>query len=158
MIVFRLSKSKFANDLSGKGAEKTGGRWNSKGTSVVYTSESRALCTTEIAVHTPLGNLPLEYMLVTIEIPDDVHIIGIPANKIPESWKSFPHPHSTQEIGDKFVQEGKSAVLKVPSAVVQGDFNYIFNPAHPDAVRIKIKSIEPFNFDDRLFRKLALPF
>jgi RES domain-containing protein len=153
MIVFRLSKSKFSADLSGKGAEKSGGRWNSKGTAVVYTSESRALCTTEIAVHTPLGNLPFDYVLVTIEIPDDIHIIIISNNEIPASWNTIPHSHETQEIGDNFVQEGKSAVLKVPSVVVQGDYNYIINPGHPEAAKIKIKSIELFNFDERLFNK-----
>mgnify|MGYP001810454142 CR=1 FL=1 len=153
MIVFRLSKSKFAADLSGKGAEKSGGRWNSKGTAVVYTSESRALCTTEIAVHTPLGNLPQDYMLVSLEIPEDILIDEILATQIPAGWKSFPHAHSTQVIGDNFVLAGKFAVLKVPSVVVQGDFNYILNPAHPESARIKIKSIEPFNFDERLFKK-----
>ncbi|NQU32919.1 MAG: RES family NAD+ phosphorylase [Bacteroidetes bacterium] len=70
MIVYRLTKAKYSNDLSGKGAAKTGGRWNSKGIPVVYTCESRALCTSEIAVHTPLGILPLDYMLITIEISD----------------------------------------------------------------------------------------
>ena len=153
MIVFRLSKSKFAGDLSGKGAEKSGGRWNSKGTAVVYTSESRALCTTEIAVHTPLGNLPYDYMLVTLEIPGDLNIQEILPEKIPVDWKSFPHSHSTQEIGDNFVIAAKSAVLKVPSVVVQGDYNYIINPRHTEAIRIKIQSIEPFNFDERLFNK-----
>ena len=151
MIVFRLSKSKFANDLSGKGAEKSGGRWNSKGTALVYTSESRALCTTEIAVHTPLGNLPLDYMLISIEIPDNVHIQEIISLDLPENWKSFPNLHSTQAIGDRFVAEGIFSVLKVPSAVVQDEFNYLINPAHTLSSSIKIKVIEPFNFDERLF-------
>jgi len=153
MIVFRLSKSKFAGDLSGKGAEKSGGRWNSKGTALVYTSESRALCTTEIAVHTPLGNLPLDYRLITLEIPDLIPIKVLQAKNLPDDWKSLPHSHSTQEIGDRFVSEGKYAVLKVPSVVVQGDFNYLINPAHSDSGRIVIKAIEPFHFDERLFRK-----
>ncbi|MGB3529846.1 MAG: RES family NAD+ phosphorylase, partial [Saprospiraceae bacterium] len=70
MIVFRLSKSIYAHDLTGKGAEKSGGRWNSKGTALLYCSESRALCTAEIAVHTPLGNVPLDYELISVELPD----------------------------------------------------------------------------------------
>lgn len=153
MIVFRLSKSKFANDLSGKGAEKGGGRWNSKGTALVYTSASRALCTAEIAVHTPLGNLPLDYKLITIEIQDNIQIQEIASEDLPADWKSIPHVHGTQEIGDKFVSEGISAVLKVPSVVVQDEFNYLINPAHPESHRITIKAIEPFNFDERLFTK-----
>ena len=151
MIVFRLSKSKFANDLSGKGAEKSGGRWNSKGTALVYTSESRALCTTEIAVHTPLGNLPLDYQLISIEIPKNVHIQELVSSDLPVDWKSIPYVYSTQAIGDKFVADGIYPVLKVPSAVVQDEFNFLINPAHTDSHFVRIKIIEPFNFDERLF-------
>jgi RES domain-containing protein len=151
MIVFRLSKSKFANDLSGKGAEKSGGRWNSKGTALVYTSESRALCTTEIAVHTPLGNLPLDYQLISIEIPENVHIQELASADLPADWKSIPHVYSTQAIGDKFVADGIYPVLKVPSAVVQDEFNFLINPAHTESHFVRIKIIEPFNFDERLF-------
>ena len=153
MIVFRLSKSKFANDLSGKGAEKSGGRWNSKGTAIVYTSESRALCTTEIAVHTPLGNLPLDYKIISIEIPDDILIQELTTADLPDDWKSIPHVHATQEIGDRFVAEGIFPVLKVPSVVVQDEFNYLINPTHADSRKIVIKAIDPFNFDERLFIK-----
>ncbi len=153
MIVYRLSKSKFAADLSGRGAEKTGGRWNSKGTAMVYTSASRALCTTEIAVHTPLGNLPEDYMLVTIEIPDTISISELSLIELPRDWKSIPHAHSTQLIGDNFVTQGIYAVLKVPSVVVQDEFNFLLNPLHPAAREIVIRGIEPFNFDGRLFNR-----
>lgn len=153
MIVFRLSKSAYANDLSGRGAEKAGGRWNSKGTAIVYTSESRALCTTEIAVHTPLGILPLDYVIIAIEIPNTVPVTELKTSALPADWKSLPHSHSTQEIGDAFVTEEKTAVLKVPSAVVQGEYNYLINPSHKDFKKIKVKLIEPFDFDERLFIK-----
>lgn len=151
MIVFRLSKSQFAEDLSGKGAEKSGGRWNSKGTALVYTSASRALCTTEIAVHTPLGNLPLDFKIISIEIPESVTIQELGENNIPPDWSSIPHSHSTQLIGDRFVAEAKFPVLKVPSVVVKGEFNYLINPAHSESRRITIIATEPFNFDERLF-------
>lgn len=151
MIVFRLSKAAYANDLSGRGAEKAGGRWNSKGTTMVYTSESRALCTTEIAVHTPLGILPVDYVIIAIEIPDTVPVTELKTPALPDDWKSLPHSHSTQEIGDTFVTNEKTAVLKVPSAVVQGEFNYLLNPAHKDFKKIKVKLVEPFDFDERLF-------
>ena len=153
MIVFRLSKSKFANDLSGKGAERSGGRWNSKGTALLYTSASRALCTTEIAVHTPLGNLPLDYKLISIDIPDEIQIQELAAADLPADWKSIPHAHSTQQAGDRFVSEGIFAVLKVPSVVVQDEFNYLINPVHKDSRKIIITAIESFNFDERLFTK-----
>ena len=152
MIVFRLSKEKYKDDLTGKGAEQSGGRWNSKGNALVYTSESRSLCTTEVAVHIPLGNIPFNYCLVTIEIPDDAEIMTIQAAALPPDWASLSHPGSTQAIGDKFLKDGKFLVLKVPSAVVQGDFNYLINPAHKKASSIKVVHTEPFNFDPRLFR------
>lgn len=153
MIVFRLSKAKFARDLSGKGAEKSGGRWNSRGTALVYSSASRALCTTEIAVHTPLGNIPFDYQLISIEIPENIHIHELESEYLPTDWKSIPHAHSTQEIGDRFVYDGIFAVLKVPSVVVQDEFNFLINPTHPDAKKISINAIESFNFDERLFIK-----
>jgi len=152
MIVFRLSKSKYSKDLSGSGAEKTGGRWNSRGKALIYTSASRALCVTEIAVHTPLGIIPKDYELISIELPATAAILEIAVADLPPDWKSFPHPGSTQSFGDNFITSGDYLVIKVPSAVVQGDFNYLISPRHPDCSKIKIISIEPFQFDKRLFK------
>ncbi len=151
MIVFRLAKAKYSHDFSGKGAEKTGGRWNSKGVSIVYTSESRALCTAEIAVHTPLGLLPTDYEIITIELPDSIKIRTLAIKNLPSDWNSIPHSGSTQEIGDEFIRQNKTAVFKVPSAVVPGDFNYLLNPKHDDFAKVKIKKTEVFGFDLRLF-------
>ncbi|WP_207430013.1 RES family NAD+ phosphorylase [Sabulibacter ruber] len=153
MRVYRLSKGQYKHDLSGRGAELAGGRWNSKGTAMLYTCESRALCTTEIAVHTPLGIVPFDYWLITLEVPDDLPIKELPLDELPEDWKSFPHPNDTQLIGDAFVREGKYVGMKVPSAVVQGDYNYLFNPRHPQFTQIGLDSTEPFPFDERLFVK-----
>lgn len=153
MIVYRLGNEKYKTDLSGKGAEKAGARWNSKGLAMVYTSESRALCTTEIAVRTPLGNIPVDYYLTIIEIPASIEIGEIKPADLPRDWKSIPHPHSTQLTGDKFIAAGKFLVLKVPSAVVQGDYNYLINPAHKLMSKIKIVKTELFEFDERLFVK-----
>ena len=153
MMVFRLGKENYKNDLSGKGAELAGGRWNSKGVAILYTCESRALCTTEIAVHTPLGIVPVNYWITTIELPDSIEILTIDPAILPADWKTFPHPHSTQAIGDTFIAEGKYLVMKAPSAVVQGDYNYLINPLHPLFSRVKITSTELFEFDERLFKK-----
>ena len=152
MIVYRLSKSKYSADLSGKGAERSGGRWNSKGVTMVYTSTSRALCTAEVAVHMPLGIVPADYELVTLEIPDDF-ITEACIDDLPADWRSFPHPDSTQKLGDRFIREGKFLALKVPSVVVQGEYNYLINPGHEAAAKIRVVSTEPFLFDKRLFIK-----
>lgn len=150
MIVYRLSKEQYANDLSGKGAELVGGRWNSRGNAMLYTSQSIALCVTEIAVHVPLGILPKDYQLIHIEIPDEDLL---EMKRLPKDWQSFPHSNSTQMIGDKFLKEHKHLVFKVPSAAVQGEFNFLINPRHKNFNQIKIVKIENFNFDERLFRK-----
>jgi len=150
MIVFRLTKTKYAKDLSGKGAGKAGGRWNSKGVAMLYTSESRALCVTEIAVHTPLGIIPDNYQLISIELPDSA-VLSVDLSELLKGWNSLPSIASVKHIGDNFINENKYLVLKVPSAVVQGDFNYLINPEHPDFDRVKIIKMEAFNFDARLF-------
>ena len=151
MTVYRLSKEQYKNDLSGKGAEKAGGRWNSKGITVLYTSASRALCTAEAAVHTPLGVVPKDYHLVTIEFPDSAPPFTMEINDLPANWKSFFHLHATQEIGDRFITEGRFLVMKVPSAVIQGDYNYLANPSHSLFPLVKIITTEPYGFDERLF-------
>ena len=150
MIVYRLSKAQYAQDLSGKGAELVGGRWNSRGNAMLYTSQSIALCVTEIEVHVPLGILPKDYQLIHIEIPDEDLL---EMKRLPKDWQSFPHSNSTQMIGDKFLKEHKHLVFKVPSAAVQGEFNFLINPRHKNFNQIKIVKIEDFNFDERLFRK-----
>ncbi len=152
MIVFRLCKSIYAHDLSGRGAEQFGGRWNSKGTPMIYTGQSRALSTVEIAVHTPLGNLPNDYVLVTIEVPDNLHT-KLEEITLPPDWQSFPHSDATQKIGDQFIRDGVFLMMEVPSAVVQGEYNYLINPNHPEFRKVKISKIEKFTFDERLFRK-----
>lgn len=153
MIVFRLSKAEFCRDLTGLGAQKSGGRWNSKGVAILYTSQSRALCTTEIAVHTPLGILPTDYQIVSIQIPDEAKIDELMPAKLPYNLRTFPHSYETQEIGNSFVKAAKYLVLKVPSVVVPGEFNYLINPKHNDFKKVKILSVESFNFDERLFIK-----
>ena len=152
MIVYRLSKVRYANDLSGKGAELAGGRWNSKGLAMLYTSSSRALCTAEIAVHTPLGVMPTNYMITEIEIPNE-SILEISVSDLPTNWKEFPHTGSTKGIGDVFLKNAEFLVLKVPSAVVSGDFNYLINTFHSEFHNVKIVKQESFDFDRRLFFK-----
>ncbi|MBF9255595.1 RES family NAD+ phosphorylase [Pontibacter sp. 172403-2] len=153
MMVYRLSRGKYKYDLSGKGAEMAGGRWNSKGVAMLYTSESIALCAVEIAVHMPLGIVPADYYLIKIQLPQDVAMKEHPLEKLPADWKSFPHANETQEIGDAFVLENEFLAMKVPSATVQGTYNYLINPNHKDFRAITIVEAVPFTFDKRLFVK-----
>lgn len=153
MKVFRICKEKYANDLSGIGAKLVGGRWNSKGIPILYTSESRALAMAEVAVHLPYNLMPNDFVLVTIDISDNITIKEILAKDLPKKWNDFPINSSTQNIGNKFIKNNNALVLKVPSAVVAGDFNYLINSNHKDFDKIEIVSIIPFIFDNRLFKK-----
>ncbi len=152
MKVFRLSKKKYAEELSGKGASKSGNRWNSKGTEIIYTSESRALAMSEILVHLSLATLPKDFVMITIHIPDSLKFKEINHQILPENWNSHPPNNSTQKIGDAFIDSKDFCLLKVPSAVVKGDFNYLVNPFHKDFKKIKISEIVNFPFDERIFK------
>ncbi|HET8859483.1 RES family NAD+ phosphorylase [Marivirga sp.] len=151
MKVYRLSKKKYKDKLSGYGASLNGQRWNSKGTEVIYTSDSRALATSEVAVHIPIGILPKDYFMVEIEIPSSIKIKEIKNKDLPDAWDAIPSQPNSQKIGDEFVAENGFAVLKVPSVVVKGDYNYILNPKHEKFKDIKIVNTNPFPFDFRLF-------
>lgn len=153
MILYRIAKEAYKEDLSGTGAELGGGRWNHKGTAILYTGDSRALCMAEAAVHMPLGIIPPLFYMLCIEIPDPAPVKTIAPSQLPDNWKRFPYINATQKIGDDFVAEGIFFVLKVPSAVVPGDYNYLINPKHPLAEKIIIKECAPFQFDQRLFVK-----
>jgi RES domain-containing protein len=117
---------------------------------MVYSANSRALCVAEIAVHVPLGILPKDYFLVMLDIPDD-SIGELSESSLPDTWKSFPHAESTQQLGNKYIEERDVLALKVPSAVVQGEYNYLLNPLHARFAEVKIVGAEPFEFDGRLF-------
>ena len=153
MIVYRLCRESYANDLSGRGAEINGGRWNGKGTPALYTSASRALCAIEIVVHVPAGIIPKDYFMVSISIPDNEAIDTINLKNLPANWNNNPISGSTQRIGNAFLAEQKALALKVPSAIIKDEWNYIINPMHPNFKKVKIINIEPFTFDTRLFRK-----
>lgn len=152
MQVYRLSREKFANTLSGKGAAIKGARWNSAGVEIIYTASNRSLAIAEVAVHFTLATLPIDYMMTTIFIPDDIPLQRLQLTDLPKDWNAFPHPHNTQTIGDTFINNNKYCILEIPSAVTQGDFNIIINPHHIDFTRIKILSNEKFPFDKRIFK------
>jgi len=153
MKVFRIEREKYLEStLEGIGAALTEGyRWNSLNTHLVYTAESRALATLEVSVHLDLSeDLPTDRFYVEIDIPDDITILEINIDDLPEGWDSKPPTLETQYIGDDFVKEKNAAVLKVPSSIVKQEFNYLINPNHTDAEKISFISVTPFKFDSRM--------
>lgn len=155
MRVFRIANKKYIGSLSGIGAELFGGRWNQKGTRVVYTAASRALAMAETAVQPNFDILPDTYHIAEIEVPVDMPVYAIDLKHIFNGgeWTSQKALPLTKSWGTHLILRQKHPVIKVPSVVVRGDFNYLLNPYHPDFGRIKILNIEPFLFDDRLFRE-----
>jgi len=152
MEAFRLSREKYAAPLSGKGAAMKGARWNSIGVEIIYTASNRSLAMAEVAVHLTLATIPGDYVMVTIRLPDDISTQKLTEADLPVNWNAFPHPVSTQIIGDKFIADNKYCVLQIPSVVTQGDYNLLINPYHSDFPKIKIIAIEKFPFDKRIFK------
>lgn len=152
MNVFHLAREKFASPLSGIGAALKGARWNPIGIELIYTAQNRSLAMAEVAVHFTLATLPEDYMMVTINIPDEIECKQLTEADLPLDWNEFPHPISTQKIGREFVYENKYCALFIPSAVTQGDFNVLINPNHADFHKITIVKNEKFPFDKRIFK------
>ena len=148
MLVYRITGRKYAADLSGAGAAMYGGRWNKKGTPVLYTSENRELALLETIVHTPPMFVPTLDILV-IEIPDVVTEIEI--GSLPPNWSDYPAPTILSEIAEKWIKEGKTMALKVPSCIIHSSHNFILNCRHPDYKSVvKVKEHKNFHFDLRL--------
>jgi RES domain-containing protein len=153
MRVFRVERQKYIETtLLGIGAAMSEGyRWNSIHTRIVYSAESRALATLEVAVHLDIGeDLPQDRYYIEIEIPDEITILEVSVEDLPEDWDAKPPSLTTQTIGDDFVNYNEAAVLKVPSSIVPQEFNYLINPNHQDASKIKVLSTSKMIFDSRL--------
>ena len=149
MRAWRIVKEKHAaTAFSGEGEYRSGGRWNSVGTRVVYASATQALATLENLVHL---NPKIFFRYSAFEIQFDVAMLEkFSVVLLPANWRDEPPPPSTQAVGDRWVKEARSAVLELPSVIVRGETNYLLNPAHPDFRKIKIGPAEPFAFDPRL--------
>ncbi len=153
---YRLSRSQYAS-YDGEGAKRAGGRWNSKGTRVLYLSENRALCVLEVLVHLT-DTLPDRYVLGEASIPDDLAYEEVLESTLSSEWKSLliSEQSQTRRIGDEWITRSSSAVLLVPSVVV-GEKNILCNPDHPDFRQIQFSSPVPFTFDCRLFPSSMRP-
>lgn len=150
---WRLTSEPYASKqdaFSGEGARRTGRRWNSRGTLVVYASSSIALASLEILVNLEdVQTLQRRYVACAVVIPDEL-IARLEPASVPADWTSMPHPLSTRAIGDEWVRRGETAVLAVPSAVVPLEPNYLLNPRHPDFGRLEIGDALEYPFDGRL--------
>lgn len=149
MIVYRLGSGRYpAND--GSGASFYGGRWNHKGTPVIYAAASRALCALEVLANA--NELAGDYAITPIEMPDDLGATTLSIETLLPNWDAGQYTRETADLGTRWANGLASAVLIVPSAVIPRESNYILNPRHPEFVKIRFLSPEPFYFNDRLGR------
>ncbi|WP_162996938.1 RES family NAD+ phosphorylase [Mucilaginibacter kameinonensis] len=151
MNVYRISQTKYAHDRKGSGID---GRWNSLGQYMIYTGGSLALSCLEKLAHSPGTALYAgDFSVIIFQIPDTLPIFEITLNqlqKLNANWYKVINYPATQMLGDTWLRKMETAVLKVPSAIIDLEYNYLFNPAHPDYDKITISAVNKFTFDPRL--------
>jgi RES domain-containing protein len=153
ITAWRITKPEFAAvAFEGKGARLFGGRWNSAGISMVYTSSTASLAALELLAHLPRTTDLRNFVIFACSFSDEL-VQSIDSARLPARWRESPPPRELQETGDRWVNDGSSAVLRVPSVIIDSEWNYLLNPAHKDFGSIEVADPVPFNLDLRLMRR-----
>lgn len=148
MEVFKICREKYAHSLKASGAAN---RWNKKEEFVIYAGGSRSLSTLETVVHRSAINISNPYKLLTISIKDKTPIKEIGVKDLPGNWNTLEGYIELQEIGSKWYNSLETIILKVPSAIISQEFNYIINTKHPlFTTNIILENTEDFAWDKRL--------
>ena len=147
MLIYRITKTQYADRLVASGGAA---RWNPRGRFVIYTAATRALACLENVVHRSGEGLLDNFRVMVIEVPDELAVETIRPETLPPDWFDFARYGQCQERGDNWLARAESAVLRVPSAIINQEWNYLLNPAHPDFRCITLMRTEAFVFDPRL--------
>lgn len=147
MIVYRITTAKWAGQLSGSGQA---GRWNSKGSFVIYTASTRALACLENLVHRSGEGLNHIFKITEIRIPDDCTAKTITTEDLPSLWFKMENTVHCRRIGDNWIKQKKNLLLHVPSSIIPDEYNVLINPAHSEFNEISVQGIRDFSFDERL--------
>ena len=152
ITAWRLVKPRHAAAaFDGEGARLHGGRWNSPGSRVAYASDSIALAALEVLAHLQSTAVLQAYSLASLRFPEaSVEVLGVAA--LPARWRRFPSSPENQAIGDRWVAEARSLILRVPSAIIPTAANFLINSSHPEFAKVVIGRPERFTFDPRLLR------
>ena len=126
------------------------GRWSSKGTSLIYTSATLSLAALETLVSIEIENFGNIFVSISLKIPDNFPIKKVDENLLPAKWRDTPAPEILVSIGDKWLTSKSTAILRVPSAIIPQEYNYLINPLHPDFEKILIEPPQPFVLDRNL--------
>jgi RES domain-containing protein len=149
--VWRICRRPFARTpLDGRGGLLAAGRWHTPRRLVTYASESLALASLEVLVHCDLDLLPGDLMAIEIDLPPKVRISEVSASVLPRNWRTHPVPPSLQRLGNDWLDRGRTAVLRVPSALVPTESNLLLNPRHRDFRNIQVVRRFKFTFDQRI--------
>ena len=154
MLVYRITREEFSDDLSGMGAKLYGGRWNEKGTPVLYTCEYKSLTVLELLVHTPKEFKPPKYVILTIEIPDKLQdgIKEYKESELPKNWEIPVVPKLVKSWGTEKLIKQKILGIKVPSVILKSERNIVLNPKDKNFNKIKIVEKEDYLIDERLMK------
>ena len=153
MIVFRICKVKSATTAySGAGGMESSGRWYNKELPIVYAAASMSLAALEYFVH--LGRRDVKISLVSVQatISDTLAVENLGVGVLPANWSISPPIDATRDLGTNWCAQGRSAIVRVPSAIIRGEFDYLLNTRHPDFKRMVIANGEPFSLDVRLWK------
>ncbi|MFL6248166.1 MAG: RES family NAD+ phosphorylase [Thermoanaerobaculia bacterium] len=150
ITAWRIVKTQYADDIfSGEGARLLGGRWNTSGHRVVYTSATISLATLELVIHTGRADLVPTFVIVSCSFPEAI-VENIDESRLPANWRDFPPPPELQQMGNEWLMSGSSAVFSVPSAVTPEERNYLLNPEHEHFRSVDVGASRPFHIDLRL--------
>lgn len=153
LAVYRITKERYRDQVfAGLGGIYAPGRWTRRGRPVVYTSQSISLAVLEYALNYKRNGWLSASVLGRAVIPDDVNVEPVAVSELPDNWRHPDAPVALREIGENWLRRAETACLRVPSAIVPEESNYLLNPRHPDFTKLTIGFPEPFNFDRRLAR------
>jgi len=148
--VFRISAEKYAAKLTSSGSAN---RWNRRKQFVIYTGSSRSLSSLELVVHRAAIQPTISYKVMVIYLSDEEALYRqIPLKDLPANWRSITAYPILQQIGSKWYEEKQSLILKIPSAIIPQEYNYIINTTHPDfEQKVQLIKVEDYFWDSRLF-------
>ena len=152
MRVWRLCRSVYAaTAFSGDGAWRYAGRWNPAGVRMVYTSTSLALAAMEMFVHLDPSEAPADLVVTSALLPEGLAAERMRMEDLPKDWRAMDHP-GLRTIGATWVASLRSVALEVPSVAVEGEWNVLLNPAHPEFPRIVVDAPVSWRFDERMYQ------
>jgi RES domain-containing protein len=155
-LLWRIARRPYALDRLGTGARDTGGRWNSPGTAVIYTSATITIAALERLVHVA-GVVPADLVVVRVELPDTYSSESPALADLPGDWNAIPPRPGSMGFGTRWARENRSLVLYVPSVVIPEDLNGVINPTHPEFDRVNMTIKRAFHYDPRIFVSRTRP-